>query len=324
MAKGLFLPGSILSIHRKAAERLLKAGDSDAALLYLCLLAEKDASSLNWPADRLEKAHRTLLTLELADPDEAITPQPPKKPADNRLPDYTSQDIAHALEHSGTFAGLVQETERLLGKILSPTDLKNLYLLQDYYLLPPEVILTLIGWCKEQTAKQYGPGRTPTFPQIKREAQKWYEAGIASLDAADAYLHRQQKLGERSIQILALMGIHREPVAQEKKYLDAWIQMDFPDEVLRLAYERTQFRLAASGERFSWSYMNGILVRWHQQGLKTVEAIEAAEAPKKPRVAPARPQNQSWNQPSALASDDIGRMIEAARQAAQNPPEREG
>ena len=37
MAKDLLLPGSILSLHRSAVEKLLKAGNGDAALLYLAL-----------------------------------------------------------------------------------------------------------------------------------------------------------------------------------------------------------------------------------------------------------------------------------------------
>ena len=62
MATGLFLPGNILSLHRKAADRLLAADNGDAALLYLCLLAGKDGSSLKWDAPRLEAAHKALIT----------------------------------------------------------------------------------------------------------------------------------------------------------------------------------------------------------------------------------------------------------------------
>lgn len=61
--------------------------------------------------------------------------------------------------------------EQMLGKVLSPADLKILYTLFDFLALPPEVILTLTGWCVEQ-AKQKGPGRKPTLTQIRREAYK--------------------------------------------------------------------------------------------------------------------------------------------------------
>ena len=316
MATGLFLPGNILSLHRKAADRLLAADNGDAALLYLCLLAGKDGSSLKWDAPRLEAAHKALITMKLADPNQPVTPEPAQKLEDDRPPEYTTQDIAAALQNGGGFAGLVPEVEKLLGKVLSPADLKTLYLLTDYYALPPEVILILVGWCAEKTAKKYGPGRKPTMPQIKREGQKWYKAGVTSLDAADAYLRRQQQLGVRGMEILAILGIRdRGPVPREEEYLSAWIPMDFPDDVLRLAYERTVFQ---TGE-FRWAYMNSILKSWDQQGLKTVAAIEAGEPRRKSSFH--RPKAQETN---VMPSDDIGRMIEEARRANPPTPGKEG
>ncbi len=310
MANGMFFPGSILSLHRKAADRLLAADNGDAALLYLALLEGKNGSDLKWDAARLEAAYKALITMKLADPTQPVTNAPAPKLEDDRPPEYTAQDITQALQNGGGFAGLVPEVERLLGKVLSTADLKLLYQLSDFYALPPEVILTLVGWCMEKTAKRYGPGRKPTLPQIKREGYKWYKAGVTTLDAADAYLRRQQLLGTRGMEIMAILGIRdRGPVPQEEEFLTAWIQMDFPDDVLRLAYERTVFQLAP--EKFRWSYMNGILVRWNQQGLKTVAAIQAAEARRKPSF----PQNKPQEGPSAMPSDDIGRMIEQARRA---------
>ena len=38
MPADLFFPGNILSVHRKAVDRLLAERNADAALLYLCLL----------------------------------------------------------------------------------------------------------------------------------------------------------------------------------------------------------------------------------------------------------------------------------------------
>lgn len=317
MATGLFLPGNILSLHRKAAERLLAADNGDAALLYLCLLAGKDGSSLKWDAARLESAHKALITMKLADPDQPVTPEPTQKLEDDRPPEYTTQDVAAALQNGSGFAGLVPEVEKLLGKVLSPADLKTLYLLTDYYALPPEVILTLVGWCAEKTAKKYGPGRKPTMPQIKREGQKWYKAGVASLDAADAYLHRQQQLGARGMEILAILGIRdRGPVPREEEYLNAWIPMDFPDEVLRLAYERTVFQ---TGE-FRWAYMNGILNSWNQQGLKTVAAIEASETRRKPSFK--KPVKQQEMVP--ISVEEIDRMFQELEKANQTIPSKEG
>lgn len=303
MANGLLLPQNILSLHRKAAEQLLKKGDGDAALLYLCLLANGSAAALSWAPDRLERAHQILLTLDLADPAVSILPAPEAKLEDDRPPDYTIQDISQALANNGGFSSLVGETERLLGKVLSYRDQAGLYLILDYYGLPPEVILTLVSWCLEKTVKQYGPGRKPTLPQIKREAYKWYKAGVNTLEAADAYLRRQQQLGARGMEILALMDIRgRAPVTKEEQYLAQWLQEGYADELIRLAHERTLYQ---TGKR-NWSYTNGILKSWHQQGLKTAAAVEAAES-RRP-APPARPQPGTDKAPG-MAADDLAQFF---------------
>ena len=195
MAKDLLLPGSILSLHRSAVEKLLKAGNGDAALLYLCLTAGQNSGALPWGPDQVEAAQNTL-------PGWASSPRTPRfsppagKAGGRPAPDYTTQDIAQAFQNDGGFKALVPAVEQMLGKVLSPADLKILYTLFDFLALPPEVILTLTGWCVEQ-AKQKGPGRKPTLTQIRREAYKWQKAGIDTLEAADAHLHRLSRRNRR-------------------------------------------------------------------------------------------------------------------------------
>lgn len=317
MAKGLFYPGSILSLHRKAADRLIASGNGDAALLYLCLLGDRDAAALKWDSQRLENARSTLLSLQLVGEDTPITAPPTQKLEDNTPPDYNTQDITQALQDGGSFAMLVPAVEKALGKLLSPADLKTLYSIYDYLALPVEVILLLVGFCTEEAGEKH-PGRKPTLPQIKREAARWQKAGVTDLDSADAYLRRRQRLNSRGMEILALLGRgDRKPVPREETYLDAWSQMGFPDEVLTLAYERTVFHV---GE-FRWSYMNGILTSWQRQGLYTAEAVQAAEGQRGPKfnkpAAPA-PAAASPSSPGGanISTDDIDRMIQAAQWAA--------
>ena len=148
--------------------------------------------------------------------------------------------------------------------------------------------------------------------QIRREAYKWQKAGIDTLEAADAHLHRLSQRNRRGTEILQLLfGESRAPVEKEAEFLDAWIQMGCSDELLLLARDRTIFQL----QEFKWTYMNGILTRWYKEGLTTVEAVEASERKnRRPQYPRATPQPAQGAQP--LPSDDIGRMIEQARRAA--------
>ncbi|MFQ8927847.1 MAG: DnaD domain protein [Evtepia gabavorous] len=310
MAKDLLLPGSILSLHRSAVEKLLKAGNGDAALLYLCLTAGQNSGALPWGPDQVEAAQNTLLRLGLISSDTPV--QPPAGKAGGRpAPGLHHPGHRPGLPERRGFKALVPAVEQMLGKVLSPADLKILYTLFDFLVLPPEVILTLTGWCVEQ-AKQKGPGRKPTLTQIRREAYKWQKAGIDTLEAADAHLHRLSRRNRRGTEILQLLfGESRAPVEKEAEFLDAWIQMGCSDELLLLARDRTIFQL----QEFKWTYMNGILTRWYKEGLTTVEAVEASERKnRRPQYPRATPQPAQGAQP--LPSDDIGRMIEQARRAA--------
>ena len=287
MAKDLFYPGAILSIHKKAADKLLSSGSGDAALLYLALLAQREPASFGWEASRLEAAHGVLLSLGLADPTQPIQPAPAVKLEPDTPPDYTTADISIALREGGGFGGLVSEVQRLLGKTLSPADLKTLYLLYDFLALPPEVILLLVGWCIEQMVKKYGPGRKPTLNQIKKEGFRWQRAGVDTLDAADAHLQRLAELDVRTAQIMDVIELRgRKPVAAERKYLESWAEMGMADDAIRLAYEKT---IVKTG-RMAWKYMNSILQNWKSKGFLTAAAVEEGEGKRKETPYRPRPQ----------------------------------
>ena len=279
MADPIFLPGNILALPAEAAGRLITSGSGDAALLYLYLLkngGQYDPAAagraLGWEASRTAGAASLLAGMGLApQPVLAPTPAPPVA----EPPEYTSADINRELENGASpFPVLVQEVQRRLGKVLSTNDLKGLYTIYDFSGLPAEVILLAVSWTIEEFQRKNGPGRMPRMPQIQREAMLWKEKGVDTTEAADAHLKQLTSLRERSTQILALMDVRdRPPVTKEKDFIALWVNMDLSDEVIRLAYENTVLQ---TGKR-SLPYMNKILTDWHQKGLRTVAAIQAAE-----------------------------------------------
>ena len=314
MANHLLYPGSILSIHRKAADALLKAGSGDASLLYLCHLAGKDPGHLGWSPERLETAHQVLVSLHLLDPTEPVKQGPPPKLEPQAPPDYTTADVALAIREGG-FGALVPEVERMLGKTLSPSDLKTLYLLFDFLALPPEVILTLVNWCVERTAQRSGTGRKPTLHQIKTEGFRWQRAGVDSLDTADAYMRRVSQLNRRVVRFLEILGIQgRKPSASERKYLTTWAGLGLADDAIQLAYDRT----VLNTNRLSWGYMNAILLRWKDAGYKTAGDVLKEEGGR--RSPNTQPRTGQGPGAAAMPSDDIGRMMAQARQQDPTPP----
>ena len=283
------LPGEILAMTGRAADRLLKLDSGDAALAYLSLLRRGELPG--WSRARLDAALEQLRQAGLAPaqaPEPAAAPAPEAPP-----PEYATEDIAAALaDRASTFPALADEVERRLGKKLSAADLKNLYTLYDHLALPAEVILMLVGWCIQEMERKYGPGRRPFLSQIRREGFAWARQGIDTMERAEEHVARLTRLRGREGEVLRLLDIPPRPlVERERTYIAAWDDMGFDDEAIRMAYERTVLKK----QSMDWGYMNGILRRWHEKGLHTAAAIQAGDRDPRPvraggqRPAPASP-----------------------------------
>ena len=313
MADSPYLPGNILSLAGAAADRLLEAGSGDGALLYLYLLktggsyqSAAAARALRWEPARAEAALSLLCKLELARAPEAA----PAAPAAPEPPEYTSADINRVLENeTSSFPALVAEVQKRLGKVLSTNDLKCLYTIYDFTGLPAEVILLAVSWTIEEHQRKYGPGRMPRLPQIQQEAMRWKERGVDTVESAEAHMRRLAQLRDRSVQILALLDIRdHKPIKQEKEYIARWLDMGFPDEVIRLAYEKTIMQT----QKLSWKYLDSILTDWHQKGLHSVKEISARDSvrPRRPRpgAGATAPQPAAPGEADRRAREDMERL----------------
>jgi len=320
VGEGAFLPGNILSMAAPAADRLIAAGSGDAALLYLWLLRQggeyspaRAQRALKWDGARCAGAHALLVGMGLCD-----GRTEPERPVVQELlpPEYSAADINKELENKDSpFPVLVSEVQRRLGKALSTADLKTLYTIYDFSGLPVEVILMAVSWCEEEVQRKYGPGRKPRLPQIQREAQRWKEQGVDTLEAAEAHVKRLAALRSRTGRIMAVLDIRDRPaVAREQEYIEQWVDMGFPDEVIRLAYERTVLKK----QSMSWPYMNSILRSWHQKGLHSVEQIEKNDGQRRaPRARPGAgataPQPGTPGQADRRAREQMERLRELLR-----------
>lgn len=325
MAEGVYLPGNILSLAAGAADRLIRAGSGDAALLYLHLLKSggkyrtaEAARAMGWEPSRCDAALGLLKQLELADGEPQPTPaQTPAEP-----PEYAAEDINRELEDkTSPFPLLVDAVQRRLGKVLSTADLKSLYTIYDFSGLPPEVILLAVNWSIEEHQRKYGPGRMPRMPLIQREAFRWKERGVDTVDAAEAHLKRLTMLRDRAVQILALLDIRdRPPVAREKEYITGWVDMGFADDAIRLAYEKTVLKK----QSMSWPYMDSILKSWHQKGLHTAAQVTAQDS-RRPRRPAADGAGATAPQPTAGEADQRARAdMERLREQMRREKEKEG
>lgn len=265
-------------------KRLIGGGNGDAALLYLAILhshgaaeAEKLAKILSWDEKRVRAAEQALCEMQLVGAPEKKAALPPEPPQAQETPDYTREDIMRKLEGDGRFACLLREVEHKLGPLSIPS-VKKLLGLYENLGLPADVVYTLVNYCIAKKAQQFGEGRLPNMREIEKEGYVWARKELFSIEKASEYMKREQVLRGRYPEYMAALQMAgRASAPSEEKYLSAWAEMGFPAETVSEAYDRTVLHC----HEFRWPYCNGILKRWHEKGLHTLEEVRAENAKEK-------------------------------------------
>ena len=280
-----------LSVPAKELEQIINAHDGDVALLWLCLRRDPDAGVedaarlLCRTRAQMEEALEKLQRMGLVKKDAPAAPtQNLKLPPSDELPDYSSRDITERSRTDPRFGALVDEAQRVFGRILSTSDLKKLFGIYDYLALPPEVIMMLLNYC----VKLFPAGSPPSMRQIEKEGYVWANREILTIEQAEEYIADSEKRREKLSRMAKLIGItDRKPAPTERKFLTAWIEMGFDEEMIELAHDRTVTNTGG----LKWGYMNGILKSWHEKGLHTPADVRDKDTKRKPAGAKDAPRN---------------------------------
>lgn len=259
-----------LNISREHAYKLLCAGSGDAALLYLYLQSGNDLQGAEKDLKMKEKAVQcavaTLRQLGLWVEQEKVF-------LVGERPSYSETDVLHAMDHDRDFSGLRGHVQQVLGRRLGTEDLKILLGFTNYLGLPHEVICILVGYCKDCSERK-GRRHPPSLRSIEKEAYRWAELGIDTMEEASAYIHRQNVRYSRLGQLMEVLQIRgRALTAAEERYAQQWLDWGFDNAAIAMAYERTCLNTGG----LSWAYMHKILARWQQSGLLTADAVKRGD-----------------------------------------------
>ena len=260
-----------LKLTQTDLKKLLGAASPDAALLHLYLACgnrlENAEAELSLSASRVSCATATLRQLGLLADDR------PSHIAPGERPSYSETDVLEAMDTDNSFRSLYGEVQRLLGRTLNTEELKILLGFVRYLGFSADVISVLICYCKDR-ARQRGSLRNPSLRTIEKEAYAWAERGIETVEDASAFIQAQNVRNSRLSRLMSLLQIRgRNLTAAEERYAQSWLDMGMEEEVLAMAYERTCLNTGG----LNWAYMNKILQRWNQQGLRTAEEVRGGD-----------------------------------------------
>ena len=295
----IILPGSeTVTLTGQTVDKLIRAGDGDAALLYLYILKTQGQKTSSEAAIALDKskgwvssAMAVLSRIGLVQLDtgtggsagaayndgtgikESNLSKEPRQ--------YTEQEVIKEILSGSDFSIVIEETQRRFGRKLTSDDMIRLFGIYDDLRLPPEVILLLITHCITESRKT-GNGRLPGVRYIEKAAYDWEREGIYSLEKAEEYLKalEERKSIRGEIKKILQTG-DREFSSTQKEYIDRWLDMGFKPDVIAVAYDKTMINTG----KMAWRYMDTILANWHSKGLRTVQDVKEKDSSLRNRSA---------------------------------------
>jgi len=302
------LPGSeTVTLTGQIIDKLIRTGDGDAALLYLYIMKTRGQCSPSEAAAALGKSlgeidsamaalsRIGLIHLENADNTGVHSEKSSENPEarqqgenslalpDDELQKHTVADMKRELESGSVFYSLVEETQKNLGKILSPNELMKLFGIFADLKMEPAVILLLITHCITES-RPNSAGRMPPMGYIEKAAYQWEREGLLTIDKAENYLKELNEIKTERKAIMSALNIwDREPSPKERKYIDKWIAMGFKAAAVSIAFGKM---MEKTGE-LVWPYIDTILCSWHNKGTHTPQEIMEKEKPQKKTIADA-------------------------------------
>lgn len=185
----------------------------------------------------------------------------------------TTAEINEMAQADENIEYLLQETQSVIGKPLTPIVTETVMVLYSYHGMQPDLILMLMHYCVSNGKE--------SMRYIEKMAADWLDRGIDSHEKAEEELVRLSRSNTAERKIKAAFGIYdRNLVTSEKKYIEKWMNEYQQDiQLICIAFERA-VELKGS---LNFPYINGILSNWYQRGVTTTaQAIKEIRENKPP------------------------------------------
>jgi len=205
-------------------------------------------------------------------------PQPaePKQLLD--VPDLvpTYETVAARLLEDPSLKAMFQEVQALMGKTIGYDTQAKFIMMHDTYGLPPEVILTIVDY---SVKKGKGIG------YMCKVGKNWAEEGVTTLEDANEKLEKIANTDKAWAEFTGLFS-KDPPKATDNRlgFVRKWrFTYGQSSELIYYAYET----MVEAIDKVNFNYMDKILTRWNEEGLRTPQDVLAAEKGEAPAAGKA-------------------------------------
>ena len=174
------------------------------------------------------------------------------------------RDIAAEMTENKELSDLYTIAAEILERPLKKRDMETLYWFYDELEMSPEVITLLLEYCVSKDK------RSMSF--IEKTAIQWHKNGVTTLGAVDKFISGEKEKESYIGTLKKLFNFgDRKLSKSEEDTLCKWrADYGMDEDMVSLAYE---YCLDAI-HRLSFPYMDKIMSRWNELGIKTIEAAE--------------------------------------------------
>ncbi len=227
-------------------------------------------------------------------------PAPAEREVFDTRPSYTGADIARICE-DGDVKELIDVCSAIFGKTFTPTETESIIYLYDGLSLDFEYIVRLCKYCHDISK--------PSLRYMEKVGISLYDSGAVTVGALEAYIEKEERKNDMEYRIRSLFGIgERALTPSEKNYISAWtVDWNLPFEVIEMAYNE----MMRIKDRPLFSYQNGILKKWVENGCKTTEDVAAYIAGSKKASEPVAKKEKDAEKKKNIGFD-LDKFFEAA------------
>lgn len=226
-----------------------------------------------------------------------ITVEPEVKKSKRPVSRAVRPEPGYVIKRLGSdpeLAALMDEAQRIFGRMLSNAEAGTLVMLMDTDGLPVDVIIMLLQYCMDNNKG--------TMRFVEKIGIEWGSEGINTVSLAEEKIRTVTETYSYFNKVASTFGMKNvgSPTKKQLTLANQWVgTWSFSDDMLRLAYERC---VDTKGE-LNMDYINGILKKWYMAGWKNPDDVEADTAPLKKTAD--KPKKKSKNALEVDASYDI-------------------
>lgn len=284
--------GNMFGVPCVVADNLLKIADGECikVLLYILRYSGKDCSDeeisantgvgLQEVRDAVSFWQRAnVITAQNAMPDMFRTAKPVQPEITKTVPEnppvqknavkpapkkrtWTGSEIERIKNERRDIAELFEVAQSYLG-ILNPAQTDVLLNMCTELGLKTEVIIILISYCCDIDKKN------PDY--IYKIAYQWAEDNINTLELATDEVQRLKSKHDYINQVMNIVKVSR--IAKEHEaIIEQWQKWGISSELISEAYE-INLKNKNLDYKLDFRYMNGIIKKWHEKGIKDLNGI---------------------------------------------------